>query len=87
MWRHISLRIRIYTVLTTLVLITLLGGIIMVWYTYRIQDLITDIIDPNLAAFQVAEELEIALVNQKGFVSYYFLDGNPKWLERLDEYR
>ncbi|MBW1829327.1 MAG: histidine kinase [Deltaproteobacteria bacterium] len=87
MWRHISLRIRIYTILTTLVLITLLGGIIMVWYTYRMQNLITDIIDPNLAAFQVAEELEIALVNQKGFVSYYFLDGNPKWLERLDEYR
>ncbi len=87
MWQHTSLRIRIYTILTTLVLITLSGGIIMVWYTYRMQDLITDIIDPNLAAFQVAEELEIALVNQKGFVSYYFLDGNPKWLERLDEYR
>ena len=87
MWRHISLRIRIYTLLTTLVLITLSGGGIMMWYTYRMQDLITDIIDPNLAAFQVAEDLEIALVNQKGFVSYYFLDGDPKWLERLDEYR
>ena len=31
--------------------------------------------------------IEIALVNQKGFVSYYFLDGDPDWLRQLGEYR
>jgi C4-dicarboxylate-specific signal transduction histidine kinase len=38
-------------------------------------------------AFQSAESLEIALVNQKGFVSYYFIDGNPDWLVQLEKYR
>lgn len=87
MWRHISLRTRIYTILVTLVLITLSGGLVMVWYTYRMQDLMATIIDENVAAFQSAEELQIALVNQKGFVSYYFLDRDPEWLRRLGEYR
>jgi len=83
----LSLRIRLYTILTALVLITLIGGIIMVWYTYQMDELLTRIIDKNVAAFQSAESLEIALVNQKGFVSYYFLDGDPDWLRQLGEYR
>lgn len=45
------------------------------------------IIGRNIAAFQAAEALETALVNQKGFVSYYFLDGDPDWLRQLGEYR
>ncbi|RLC28544.1 MAG: histidine kinase, partial [Deltaproteobacteria bacterium] len=40
-----------------------------------------------MAAYQAAEALETALVNQKGFVSYYFLDGDPDWLRQLGEYR
>ncbi len=87
MWKRISLRIRIYLILTALVFITFSGGLVMVWYTYRIEGLFTYIIDKNLAAFQVAVELEKALVNQKGFVTYFFLDGDPEWLERLGEYR
>jgi len=59
----------------------------MVWYTYRIEGLLTSVIDRNLAAYQAAQELEIALVNQKGFVSYYFLDSDPEWLRKLGEYR
>ena len=59
----------------------------MVWYTYRMEGLLTNIISKNIATFYVAEGLEIALVNQKGFVSYYFLDGDPDWLRQLGEYR
>lgn len=59
----------------------------MVWYTYRIEGLFTYIVDKNVAAFQVAEALETALVNQKGFVTYFFLDGDPDWLRQLGEYR
>ena len=87
MWKKISLRVRIYALLSCLVIITLIGGSITVWYTYRMQALLTQIIDRNVAAFQVAEALEAALVNQKGFVSYYFLDGDPDWLRQLGEYR
>ena len=70
-----------------LVFITLVGGSVTVWYTYRMQALLTHIIDKNIAAFQTAEAFEAALINQKGFVSYYFLDGDPDWLRQLGEYR
>ncbi len=87
MWRRMNLRHRIYAILSLLVFITLAGGVVMVWYTYRMEMLLSDIIDNDVAAFQAAEALEIALVNQKGFVSYYFLDGDPEWLKQLGEYR
>jgi signal transduction histidine kinase len=87
MWKRISLRARIYVILTSLVFITLVGGSVTVWYTYRMQALLTHMIDRNIAAFQTAAALEAALVNQKGFVSYYFLDGDPDWLRQLGEYR
>jgi signal transduction histidine kinase len=87
MWKGITLRGRIYTILTALVFITLMGGLVMIWYTYRMEGLLTSIVDKNLAAYQAAEGLEAALVNQKGFVSYYFLDRNPDWLKQLGEYR
>jgi signal transduction histidine kinase len=86
-WKRISLRVRIYSVLTSLVVITLLGGLVMVWYTYRMEGLMREVIDVNLAAFQRAEALESALVNQKGYVSYFLQDGNPDWLKHLSRYR
>ena len=87
MWKRINLRIRIYLILAALIFITSSGGLVMVWYTYRSEGLFTYIIDKNMAAFHVAQALETALVNQKGFVSYFFLDGDPDWLRQLGEYR
>ncbi len=87
MWNRISLRSRIYIILAALVFLTALGGLIQVWYTYRVQGVLDDIIDKDIAAFQSAEALEHALVNQKGFVSYYFMDADPEWLRKLGEYR
>lgn len=87
MLNRLNLRIRIYIILTTLILITLAGGIVMIGYTYRMEALLTEIINKDIVAFQAAEGLESALVNQKGFVSYYFLDGDPAWLRQLGEYR
>jgi len=87
MWKRTSLRARIYLILTSLVLITLAGGFVTLWYTYRMEGLMAYVFDRNLAAFQAAESLEIALINQKGFATYYFLDGDPEWLSQLDNYR
>jgi signal transduction histidine kinase len=86
-WRTISLRVRVYTVLTSLVVITLVGGLIMVWYTYRMESLLADLVDKNLTAYQTAEALESALIHQKDDVTYFLLDRDPQWLERLQEYR
>ncbi len=83
----LGLRARIYTIITTLVLITFSGGMVMVWYTYRIEGMFGNIIDKNITAFQVVEELETALLNQEGFVTYFLLDSDPDWLRQLGEYR
>ncbi len=87
MWNLISLRGRIFIILTALVIITMIGGVVMVWYTYRMERLLTSITKKDLAAFQMAEALATSLVNQKGFLSYYFIDGDPDWLRQLGEYR
>ena len=87
MWRGINLRIRIYLILACLVAITMGGGGIMVWYTYRMQHLLSHIVDRNVATFRAALTLENALANQKGFVTYFVLDGDPDWLQQLGEYR
>lgn len=86
-WNRIVLRKRIYLMLASLVLITFLGAVVMIWYTYRIEGLITTVTDENMVLLETAEDLQIALANQKGFVSYYFLDGNPDWLRQLREYQ
>ena len=87
MWYSISLRSRIYILLIAIVLINLVGGGVMIWYTYKIDGLLTSMIYEDLHAFRTAEALQTSLINQKGFVSYYFLDGDPDWLRQLGEYR
>ena len=84
---QISLRSRIYLLLGGLMLITLMGGLVTMWYTYKMEGLLTVLITEDLAAFQTAAALETALVNQKGFVTYYLLDNDPDWLRQLGEYR
>jgi signal transduction histidine kinase len=84
---HISLRNRITLLLAGILLVTFSGGGVLVWYTYNIQDLLTAITEKNMAALLTAQSLETALVKQKGFVSYYYIDGDPDWLRQLGEYR
>ncbi|MGB9439101.1 MAG: histidine kinase, partial [Desulfobacterales bacterium] len=87
MWHKISLRVRIYVLLVSLVMITMAGGVVTVWYTYQMEQLLTSVTEKDLAAFRTAEALEIALANQKGFVSYYFIEGDAEWLRQLGEFR
>jgi signal transduction histidine kinase len=87
MWNKLTLRKRIYLLLIALVGIAVAGGSTIVWHTVRIQRLTTGIIERNIAAFEAAEALETALVNQKGFVTYFLLDGDPSWLLKFGEYR
>jgi signal transduction histidine kinase len=74
-------------VLMVILIISLSGGIVMIWFTYQTDKLLITINEENLMAYQSAEALTISLVNQKGFVSYYFMDGDPDWLRQLGEYR
>jgi signal transduction histidine kinase len=87
MWSRLNLKARIYLLLVTLIGIALVSGMVMRWYALRIQGMLAGIVDRNLAAFETAASLETALVNQKGFVTYYFLDGDTRWLRQLGLYR
>ncbi|MFA5903659.1 MAG: ATP-binding protein [Desulfobacula sp.] len=84
---HLSLKARVYLVNAILLGITLVGAILMVWYTYKIENVFKTIISKNVMIFESAESLGTALVNQKGYVTYFFQDGNPEWLVELARYR
>jgi signal transduction histidine kinase len=80
-----SLRVRILLLLGALILTALVGGLVTIWHTGATDDLLTSLIDKNMASFQAAEGLEIALLRQKGNLTYFFLDGNPEWLVQLQK--
>jgi signal transduction histidine kinase len=85
-WKRLSLRTRIFIVLAALLLTTLVGGLVTIWHTDATDSLFATLIDKNLASFQAAEELENSLLIQKGYLTYFFLDGDPEWLKKLDTY-
>jgi len=87
MKKLVSLRLKIYLLLAGFVFVTLLGAGVMFWYTFKIEGVLNNLIARDIAASQSAEALESALINQKGFVTYYFLDKDPDWLRQLGEYR
>ena len=84
---RIGLRVRIFTVLILIMLITLGTGIIMIWNVYHMESLSKSLIESNMATLHAIDKIQISLINQKGFVSYYFIDGNINWLNQLDKYR
>jgi signal transduction histidine kinase len=87
MMLRLSLRRRVLLILAGFVLITLLLGLTLVWYTFRMEGLLKSITEKDLAAFQNAEALENSLMRQKGLVSYYLLDGNSDWLKQEESLR
>ena len=86
MWKRLSLRTRILVLLIALVLTTIGGGAVTLWHNAAMDSLLTSLIDKNVASYHAAEELENALLQQKGYLTYYFLDGNPAWLKEIERY-
>ncbi|MBW1647497.1 MAG: histidine kinase [Deltaproteobacteria bacterium] len=82
-----TLKKRFYLTLLALTGFSLIGALVMIWYTYRMEALLTEVTEKELAAYKTAGALETALVHQKGFVTYYLLDGDPTWLRQLGQYR
>jgi len=84
---QLSLKNRVYMVNSILLCITVIGAVLMIWYTYKTEKIFKDIIDKNIVIYQSAEGLSTSLVNQKGFVSYYLLDHDPAWIDELNRYK
>ncbi|MBI4620867.1 MAG: MCP four helix bundle domain-containing protein [Desulfobacterales bacterium] len=85
MRKVISLRARIILILSVLVLTVIGCGVVTIWYAEAIESLFTKVVDKDVTSFRVAVNLETALARQKGFTSYYFMDGNPDWLRQLEQ--
>ena len=81
-----TLRARIISILSVLVLTMIGSGMVTIWYAGTIESLFTTVVDKDVTSFQVAVNLETALARQKGFTSYYFMDGNPDWLRQLEQH-
>ena len=82
-WREISLRTRILMLVSALVGLTVCGGITSLWYNYRINTFFQEVLEQNLTALAAADNLERTLVMQKGYLTYFFQDRDPKWLDEL----
>src|SRR3989338_8212555 len=51
----------------------------------NLQKVSRAILKENVSSLKAAEELEIALLSQKGLVGSYFLDSSPSWLKTLED--
>ncbi len=65
-------------------LLILVGSLAFVT-TKNVQRVSRAIMRENVSSLKAAEELEIALLNQKGLVASYFLDEDPLWLRTIEE--
>lgn len=86
-WKRISLRTKIFVILTGLVLTSLIGGSVTMYLIHRISMLTSSAFEKNVSGLTTAQELETALVMQKGLLTYFFLDGDADWLKQLENHQ
>src|SRR6056297_255586 len=83
-WKGLgSLKSRVFLNIFLMMALTLVMGATIIWYGSQFSKMVDDLVDEDIAALQAARGLQTALANHKGFATYYFLDGDPKWLEQL----
>jgi len=64
--------------------LAVLGSIAALLLSWQLAGFFHSAVNENIPALHAAEELEIALLEQRGFVSAYMMDGgNQEWLEEL----
>jgi len=82
----LSLRGRILLVVAALAILSIGGGLFSVWYSYQTNLFFKTVVDENMSALAAADRLEATLIMQKGYLTYFFQDRNPRWLRDLDRY-
>jgi signal transduction histidine kinase len=87
LWKWPGLSSRILMILLLLLAISFVIGLTAIWYAGEYNTLLNQVINKDMAAVTGARELQTELANQKGYVTYYFLDGDKKWLNELDVHR
>ena len=86
-WLKLGISTRIFINLFLLLSMTFGIGLTAIWYAVQFNTMLNRVIAEDMTALQASREIETELANQKGFVTYYFLDGDPKWLNELAVHR
>ncbi len=87
MFAALSLRARIGCIFSAMAVIVIFGGVSMLWYTNRMDTILQSLVNKEFVLYKTAQDMELALANQKGFLTYYLVDGDVKWLKSLGQYR
>ncbi|MBF0376140.1 MAG: histidine kinase [Desulfamplus sp.] len=86
-FQMISLRSTMLYIFTTMVAMAMVGSILTLFYTYQMDNLLVTVVEKDVVLYKAVQDMELALANQKGFLTYYLVDGDAKWLESLGQYR
>ncbi|RJP85221.1 MAG: histidine kinase [Desulfobacteraceae bacterium] len=86
-WGKPVITTRIFAILFLLLSTTVGMGVTSIWNAGQFNQMINRVIVEDIPAIEAAREIETSLANQKGFATYYFLDGDPKWLNELSVHR
>jgi signal transduction histidine kinase len=76
---------RITLGLLVMAILLIIVGALAFITTKDVQGVSRAIMKENVSSLKAAEELELALLNQKGMVASYFLDGSSAWLKTLED--
>ncbi len=71
-------------IVVSLTAVTVGGGLLSFWYSFQTNSFFDVVVNENLAALQAADGLETSLVMQKGYLTYFFQDGDEGWLKDLE---
>lgn len=81
-----SLRSKLGLLLICLIVTTTVGAALTLRYVYRTQSLFRQMQERDITGLVAAQGLQKELVAQKGFVTYFFLNGDPEWLADLEKH-
>lgn len=83
----LSLKTKVLVGSASLGLLIVAIGLLAVQMSHTVARSSQAILTENVSSLKAAEELEIALLDQKGLVSSYLVNGDPQWLKLLEEKR
>lgn len=86
-WRPPGISTRVFINLFMLLCATFGIGLTSIWYSVQFNAMLNQVIEKDMETLRASREMETELASQKGFVTYYFLDGDPKWLNELAVHR
>jgi signal transduction histidine kinase len=85
--KQLSLRAKVFFVVGSLFLVILTSGSFSVWMNYRVGAVCASVVNGNVAALHVAQNLETSLSLQSVLLNNFLVDGQRSWLNELEQQR